>query len=193
MLEIVLIRPGATDYDKCGRIQGTLDIPLNAQGALEVAREIDQLRDRGIEVLYASDSQPARDTAEAIGAALNVKVKKLENMHNIDHGLWQGMLVEEIKRKHPKIYRQWQENPERVCPPDGEMIASVRQRAGSCLRRLLKKHRSGIVGVVLPEPLASVFKSLAEHRDPADLWKAAGDHGNWETVIVDAADPMLAR
>ena len=30
MLRIVLIRPGSTDYVDQGRIQGTLDIPLNA-------------------------------------------------------------------------------------------------------------------------------------------------------------------
>lgn len=27
MVQIVLIRPGSTDYDEQGRIQGTLDIP----------------------------------------------------------------------------------------------------------------------------------------------------------------------
>ena len=36
MVQIVLIRPGSTDYDEQGRIQGTLDIPLNDQGADEV-------------------------------------------------------------------------------------------------------------------------------------------------------------
>ena len=27
MVQIVLIRPGSTDYDQQGRIQGTLDVP----------------------------------------------------------------------------------------------------------------------------------------------------------------------
>jgi probable phosphoglycerate mutase len=192
MLEIVLIRPGATDYDKYGRIQGTLDIPLNSEGNREVARQIGQLRDRGIEVLYCSDSQPAIDTAEAIAQALGIRLKKLENMQNLDHGLWQGMLVEEIKRKHPKIYRQWQEQPESICPPDGEMLSSVHQRASICLRRLLKKHKSGVIGLVLPEPLASVVKVLLDHQELSDLWKASSDHGNWETVVVEPAELTLA-
>ena len=38
MLQIVLIRPGCTDFEEQGRIQGTLDIPLNEQGRQQVER-----------------------------------------------------------------------------------------------------------------------------------------------------------
>ena len=37
MLKIIVIRPGATDYVDQGRIQGTLDVPLNEHGKGEVA------------------------------------------------------------------------------------------------------------------------------------------------------------
>ena len=43
MLQIVLIRPGLTNYDQEERIQGALDIPLNKQGRLEVAEIIESL------------------------------------------------------------------------------------------------------------------------------------------------------
>ena len=54
MLRIVLIRPGSTDYDVQERIQGSLDIPLNEQGLAEVAATVEQLRDKGIETIYAA-------------------------------------------------------------------------------------------------------------------------------------------
>ena len=62
MLRIVLIRPGATDYDCEERIQGALDIPLNRQGLMEVARTVDQLRDKRIEIdlRLARASRPSR-------------------------------------------------------------------------------------------------------------------------------------
>ena len=65
MLQIVLIHPGSTDYDQQQRIQGTLEIPLNAQGHAEVAQVIEQLQGKGIETIYAPASQPALETAEA--------------------------------------------------------------------------------------------------------------------------------
>lgn len=192
MLELVLIRPGATDYDNEHRIQGTLNIPLNAQGNREVAREIEQLRDRGIEVLYTSDSDPARQTAEAIAKALGIRVKKLEDMHNLDHGLWQGMSVDEIRRKHPRVYRQWQDEPDCVCPPKGETLDQARERVMASLTWILKRHRSGIVGLVLPEPLASVARNVVDHREIGDLWRSADDHGSWETVVVEPGNLSVA-
>lgn len=184
MLEIVLIRPGATDYDKSHRIQGTLNIPLNSEGLMEVDREIEQLSARGIEVVYCSDSDPSRETAVAISKSLGVRVKKLENMQNLDQGLWQGMLIEEIKRKHPRVYRQWQDQPECICPPAGEMLTEARERARACLRRITKKHASGVIGLVLPEPLASLVRSILDHQDLGDLWRTPDEHGRWETVVI---------
>lgn len=185
MLEVVLIRPGATDYDHAHRIQGTLNIPLSNQGAQEVARQIEQLRDRGIETIYTSDSDPARQTAEIIANALGARLKKLDGMHNLDHGLWQGMLVDEIKHKHPRVYRQWQDEPECVCPPQGETLEHALDRVTDCMKRLTKKHRSGVIGLVLPEPLATLASSLIDQRELGDLWRSMDDHGSWETLVVE--------
>src|SRR5688572_10473919 len=120
MLQIVLIPPGTTDFDEQGRIQGTLDIPLNEQGRQQVERMIGELTPLGIDTIYCSDSLPAAQTAETLAEALEARLKKLTNMQNLDQGLWQGMLVEEVRLKQPTVYRQWQEQPDCVCPPDGE-------------------------------------------------------------------------
>jgi len=74
MVQIVLIRPGCTDYDQQRRIQGTLDVPLNAEGSTEVARMLDELAGLKLEVVYASDSQPSLQTAEAITEGLGIKL-----------------------------------------------------------------------------------------------------------------------
>ena len=46
---------GSTDYDVQERIQGSLDIPLNEQGISEAAQTAEQLRDQGIETVYAGN------------------------------------------------------------------------------------------------------------------------------------------
>jgi probable phosphoglycerate mutase len=193
MLTIVLIRPGATDYDKHGRIQGTLDIPLNGSGNAEVGRLLEQLRGRELEVLYTSDSEPALETASQLADGLDIKLKKLDDMQNLDHGLWQGMLVSEIRRKHPKLYRQWQEQPESVCPPNGEMLDEARERVQLTLRKLVKRHREGVIGVVLPEPLATIARAQLSHCACGDLWKASDEHGHWEAIEVRPAELVAAR
>lgn len=185
MVRIVLIRPGATEYDRQGRIQGVLDVPLSAEGAGEASRIAAELRETGIELLYTSDCEHALQTASAVAAELGVKSKRLENMQNLDHGLWQGMLVEEVKRKQPKVYRQWQEQPASVCPPGGEMLGDAQKRVRAVLVKLFKKHKEGVVGLVVPEPLASLVRALLERTEVGDLWRAGAEHGTWEAIDVE--------
>ena len=184
MVQVVLIRPGSTDYDVQGRIQGTLDIPLNDQGNQEVEQMIGELSDRPIEALYCSDCEPARQTAEKIGAALGARVKTLADMQNLDHGLWQGMLIDEVRLKQPKVYRQWQEQPDLICPPEGEMVSSARARVQAAMTRLLKKHKSGTIGVIVPQPLASLVRCFLGCGGLGNLWKAGTEGQGWEVIEV---------
>jgi len=192
MLRLVLIRPGATDYDQQGRIQGTLDIPLSEQGIHEVLQTIEDLRGEEIEVLYAPECQPSRQTAEALSRALDIKLKRLENMQNLDHGLWQGMLIDDVRRKQPKVYRQWQEQPQTVCPPEGEMVSEAVERVRQAMTKLLKRHPVGVVGLVIPEPLASVVRCFLKHEGVGDLWKASLEHGRWEILELVPKEALAA-
>lgn len=184
MLQMVLVRPGATVFDQQGRIQGTLDIPLCAEGTDEVGRTIQELQSQGIEAVYSSQCEPALQTAEALAAALGLRVKRLDHMQNLNHGLWQGMQIDEVRRKHPKVYRQWQEQPTTVRPPEGEMLAEALERVRACVKRLLKKHKQGTIAVVVPEPLATIFRSHVCCAQLGDLWKAGDEHGRWEVLTV---------
>jgi len=185
MVQIVLIRPGSTDYDEQGRIQGTLDIPLNEQGSREVERIIQEVRPLGIEAIYCGPCQSVCQTATAISEALELKLKKLDTLRNIDHGLWQGMLVEDVKRKQPKVYRQWQDQPEIICPPEGEMLSEAQERLQAALCKILKKHKQGTIALVVPEPLASVVHGYLAHCEVGGLWKGGSVCGKWEVISLE--------
>lgn len=185
MVQIVLIRPGTTDYDQQGRIQGTLDIPLNAQGTDEVRRIIEGIRTMELATIYCAPCQSAEQTATAISEALDVKLKKLDTLSNIDHGLWQGMLVEDVKRKQPKVFRQWQEQPATICPPEGEMLSGAQERVQAAVTKILKKHKQGAVALVVPEPLASVIQSYLSQGEIGDFWKHGDVCGKWDVLSIE--------
>jgi broad specificity phosphatase PhoE len=193
MLTIVLIRPGATDYDLQERIQGTLDIPLNEQGLAEAAQAAEQLRDKSMEVIYAPPSEPACRTAQIIAKTLDIKLRKLDRMQNLNQGLWQGMLIKDVRRKQPKVYRQWQEQPEHVCPPEGEMLVAAEERVRLAMLKLLKRHKEGIIGVCVPEPLLSLVRRFIVHSELGDLWKPVNGHGRVECLQVEAEDPAALQ
>jgi broad specificity phosphatase PhoE len=184
MLRIILIRPGSTDFDEQRRIKGTLDIPLNQNGADQVSRTASELVDAEVQVVYCAPCQSAMQTAQAVAERLNVKVKRLDVLRNLDHGLWHGKLIDEVKRMQPKVYRLWQDSPEAVCPPEGETLTSAKLRVQKALKRLRKKHRQGVVAVVASEPLASIMRCCIEQRELGDLWKSECDFGAWEMIDV---------
>ena len=191
MLRIILIRPGSTDYDEQERIQGTLDIPLNAQGVAEATQMIEQLRDKGISTIYAPPCQPPQQTAEIISKGLGIRRKKLDRMQNLDYGLWQGLQVNEVRHKQPKVYRQWQEQPENVCPPEGEMLSEAEDRVRAAVTKLLRRNKEGVIAVVVPEPLASLVRRFIKHDELGDLWKALGGHGRWEVLDVEPVNAAV--
>ncbi|MDI9446417.1 MAG: histidine phosphatase family protein [Planctomycetota bacterium] len=187
MVQFVLIHPGSTDYRQQKLVQGRLDVPLNAEGNNEVAQLIERLRPLGLEAVYTSEGQPAAQTAETIAEAFELKCRKLDRFENLNLGLWQGMAVEEIRRKQPKVYRQWQDSPECVCPPEGEMLADADERVRSALARLVKRHKDGTIGVVASEPLASLVRRSFTHGPLGDLWKAALQAGGFEVFSTEPA------
>ena len=186
MLRIILIRPGSTDFDEQGRIKGTLDMPLSEQGMRQAEQAAEALAPTGIEVVYSAPCQSALETAEMVANRLEVKVKRVDTLHNLDHGLWHGKLIEEVKQCQPKVYRMWQEQPETVCPPEGETLAAARLRVQKTLKRLLKKHKRGVLGIVVSEPLASIVRCCLQPGDLGDLWKSECDFGAWENIDIEA-------
>lgn len=182
MLQVIVVTPGTTDFDEQRRVAGNLDIPLNQFGADQIARTTNELADSGIKVVYHGPCQAAVETANAIAQGLGVKSKSVGAFRNLDHGLWQGKLIDEVKSTQPKVYRQWQEQPETVCPPKGEMLDAAQQRVHAALDKLLKKHRSGVIGIVVSEPLASIVRCYLMNGKLEKVWQTEPQCGGWTTI-----------
>jgi phosphoserine phosphatase len=182
MIQFLLIRPGSTEYDEQGRITGTLNIPLSDVGVLQVGRLVGELHDVQIDHLYSSPSRAADQTAQAVAADHRLKVKKLDDLANLDHGLWQGKLIDEVKHSQPKVFRQLQDRPETVCPPEGEPVGDCMSRVKALVQRLERKHKTGTVALVVPEPLASLVLAAFTQCGVGDLWKVECHCGAWQTI-----------
>jgi broad specificity phosphatase PhoE len=187
MLRIVVVRPGCTDFDQQGRIKGILDIPLSQDGSRQAAETADQLGEIPLDMVYTAPCRSAQQTAETISAACKVKLKVIDDLQNVDHGLWHGKRIDEVKQTQPRLYRQGQDNADSICPPQGEPIAAGRQRVQRVLARIVKKHRDGVICLVVPEPLASVVESELQQSELTDLWDSECDNGSWRLYEVVAA------
>jgi len=159
-----VIRPGETDFDVQDRIQGALDLPLTERGQNEVSELIETLRDRKLDTIYASPTEPALSTARRIAQELDLPLKVLESLANVNLGLWQGLSRSEIRTKQPRLFRLWEEAPESVCAPQGETCDEVVRRVQRALRKLIC--RRGSFAVVASEPVATLAISVLQGKSP---------------------------
>ncbi|MCP8970269.1 histidine phosphatase family protein [Ectobacillus ponti] len=72
MTEICLVRHGQTDWNLQEIIQGREDIPLNETGRLQAAQSADLLRQESWDIVVSSPLGRARETAQAIAAAIGM-------------------------------------------------------------------------------------------------------------------------
>ena len=188
MTQVVLIRPGATAYDEQNRVQGILDIPLSERGWAEVVQLAEKLAEPApsappLAALYCAPGESALRTAEIIGKAIGLRPRRIDDLRNLDQGLWQGLQRDEIKRRNLKVFRQWLDDPVTVCPPQGETIASALERVKAALRPLIRRHLDEAIGVVVAEPIAQLI-ACHLRREPRVLLDAPVPTGGFERIEV---------
>jgi hypothetical protein len=56
----------------------------------------------------------------------------------------------------------------------------------------MKRHKEGVIGLVLPEPLRSLARRFITHEELGDLWKAPNGHGRFEVLAIDPEEVLAA-
>lgn len=165
-------------------------MPLSASGIEQVHRIASEIAKLPISTVYCGPCESAQSTAKEIAEHTRAKWKVCDCFRNLDHGLWQGKLIEELRRQQPRLFKQLQENPRSFCPPGGETVAEAEARVEKLIVKLCKKHSNETIAVVIPEPLASLIAAKLKETDLGDLWKSECDNGSWEMIDSDTHDTI---
>ncbi|MEM9152001.1 MAG: histidine phosphatase family protein [Cyanobacteria bacterium P01_F01_bin.3] len=127
---ILLVRHGETNWNRDGRFQGQIDIPLNENGHRQAAQAGEFLQMAPIDSAVSSSMKRPKETAEGIlKKHPRVKLTLTDQLWEISHGEWEGMLETEIESGYPGMLAQWQSQPETVQMPGGENLQDVWARA----------------------------------------------------------------
>ncbi|MDQ3957826.1 MAG: histidine phosphatase family protein [Actinomycetota bacterium] len=145
MTTVFLVRHGATEWNHAKKAQGQADIELNDTGYRQAIATAEELSHERIEAVYSSDLRRAYCTAEPIAKTHGVEVATDPDFREIDQGEWEGLHVDEIRRRWPD---QWGPARHYSARPGGESPAQVRKRALEALERVVRAHPDGTVVVV---------------------------------------------
>ena len=142
---VLLVRHGATEWNHTKRAQGHADIELSEDGRRQAAHVASEFAGLDIAAVYSSDLRRALDTAGAIAAAHDLEVVADADFREIDQGEWEGLPIDEIKRRWPELWGPARHFTQR---PGGESPQQVRARALAALRRVVEAHPGETVVIV---------------------------------------------
>src|SRR3712207_672560 len=121
MTELLLIRHGETDWNAEKRLQGHLDIPLNATGLRQADALGKALRDEAIDAVISSDLQRAVRTAEPIARSHGISIRIETSLRERCYGALEGLCYPDISARYPEAYASW-----RARDPDARYPCGVR-------------------------------------------------------------------
>lgn len=150
---ILLIRHGETAWNAVRRLQGHIDIPLNAEGERQAGALAQALAAESVDVIVSSDLQRARQTAQAVADQYDgAQVQTDANLRERCYGVFEGMLYTEVEQQYPADFALWQARDIDAVMPPGERVAeSFRQfygRAISAIREWAERHPGKTIAVV---------------------------------------------
>lgn len=188
MTRLILIRHGQTDWNKDGRIQGQLDIPLNANGKKQIQAIISGLaRLKGVKkinAIYSSQLSRSWETAEEIGKILKLKAKRLKELNELNQGVWQGLLEKAIMKRYKKSYNIWKANPLATTPPKGESLKDACQRVMAAVQKIVNWHRGQTICIVAHEVVYAIIKSRCKKTDLTNIWQDLPKNASWEVLEI---------
>ncbi len=182
---LLLVRHGETDWNREGRFQGQIDIPLNDNGLAQAEAARRFLADVPIQRAWSSVMARPRRTAEVIlESHPEIELAVSEGLVEIGHGLWEGRLEREIAADWPQLLADWKVAPHTVQMPEGETIHDVWERALRSWEGIARSLEDGQTGLVVAhDAVNKTILCALLGLGPADIW--AVKQGNGGVTVVD--------
>ena len=170
MTRFCLIRHGETPWNAERRIQGQLDIGLNATGESQARALGPVLSSQQFTAVYSSDLARAWRTAELATQDLELPNLRPEaSLRERHYGLCQGLTVEEALARHPEIYHHHRQRSLDYDYGTGETPLAFAARVLEGLTRLAERHAGGHLLAFTHGGILDIVYRAATGRDLSGL------------------------
>ena len=162
---LIAVRHGETAWNVDTRIQGQLDIPLNATGQWQAARAAAALADEPITAAYASDLARAFETAEAIAAPHHINVVPEPGLRERGFGNFEGRTFAEIEADAPDQALLWRKRDVDFAPVGGESLTLFRERITRVVDNLAPRHPGELILLVAHGGVLDILYRAATRQE----------------------------
>lgn len=166
---IIAIRHGETAWNVDTRLQGHLDIALNARGQWQAQRVGLALADEDIGAVYSSDLSRAFQTAQAIARhgkdPVALAVRPHRGLRERGFGIFEGQTYAQIGLDWPEESRRWRQRDPHFAPQGGETLVQLRERIRHTVNSLAEQHQGEQIVLVAHGGVMDALYRLATRQE----------------------------
>lgn len=137
---LCLVRHGQTDWNAERRVQGQLDVGLNATGEAQARAVRPGLAGHGFAAAYSSDLARAWRTAQIATDGLDCALAAEPALRERNYGVYQGLTAAEAELRVPLAFHHHQRRTPDYAYETGETLAEFAARVTAGLETLARRH-----------------------------------------------------
>ena len=170
---VIAIRHGETDWNVSARIQGQVDIALNAMGHWQARRLAHGLEGEEIDAIYSSDLRRAWQTAQALALGTRRTVHADSGLRERRFGVFEGLSFAEIAQRWPDQSERWRRRDADFGAAGGEVLGDFYERCIATLTRLAQAHPGQTIAIIAHGGVLDCLYRAASHLalDAPRGWK----------------------
>lgn len=143
------VRHGETQWNVEKKIQGTTDVPLNETGLRQAKELAEKLVNENYQIVraYTSPQIRAAVTAKMAADALGIESVPLQDLIEMNLGVWEGDNWSNIAFTYGEDYHYWSSHRRYVKTPEGECYNDVLARTFRALKYILEHETENVLVV----------------------------------------------
>ncbi len=185
---LCIVRHGETDWNVARRIQGHVDIPLNATGLGQATATASGIANHEFAAIYSSDLMRAMQTAQAVARSQALAVLPEPGLRERHFGSMQGMNYDEMLERHAGEAERFRNRDPDHDFGGGETLTGFASRIHATIDRLASAHagqsvllvtHGGVLDIVYRRAVARDLSSVRDFAVPnaALNWLEVGPKG----------------
>lgn len=179
-MKIYLLRHGETEANKNKFYYGKLDVSLNEKGRAQAKSAGALLKNINFSSIYISERKRTKETAEiALGKSAEFIIDK--RINEINFGEFEGKSYEEIQKKFPKEYQEWNNNWKEFVPPGGESYLQFYSRVESFMKELLNEDEKEVLIVTHGGVMRAIYCYVLDNNMNL-YWKFGSKNGDLSII-----------
>jgi len=139
---LCIVRHGETAWNAEHRVQGQLDVPLNAIGLAQAQAAAKILTQEKFDAIYSSDLMRARQTADPVAIYHSMRILFDKNLRERHYGIFERLTYAEVKVRYPDDYARFDARDPEYAFRTGESLKDFFERSIAVISKLADAHQN---------------------------------------------------